>query len=180
MHRIPKKWKITITTSLCLFFLLGYYYYSEYTFQRDYHAQAVSIENHKWDDIKYENGSIRVHWVTLPALLNCDFEEIWLMNKIRQGWTEVRTFSHYKDTKPRYQMKGGSIGSDAPFWGQEVFVGNLNPGTYEIRVLYEYHNCPRANLFYIDRFEANQTIVFTIKFMIDEEGNSSLIGSPAS
>ena len=32
----------------------------------------------------------------------------------------------------------------------------------------------------IDRFEANQTIVFTIKFMIDEEGNSSLIGSPAS
>ena len=172
--KIPKRWRIAFTVVLCIGFLVGAYAYKEYNYQRDYHAQAETIDHHYYDDVRYREGFLSVHWVRLPKPVECAFRESWEMNKVRRGWTEVHSWYYQTGAVPDYQRKGGSVSKEANFWGDDVWIGLLSPGEHEIRIKYQYIECFNWG---INSFEPDQTIVFNVKLMIDEEGNSVLIGT---
>ena len=67
--------------------------------------------------------------------------------------------SYNKDAVPPYQKEGADVLKPVTFWGDDVFVGNLEPGRYEIRIKYKY-DCWNWG---VNEWEPDESIQFTVE-----------------
>ena len=155
---VPARYRWIVPFVFLIFY--GYtYYYEKLTYQANYHAEAESVRNHHADEVIYKDGYVKVHWAKLPKTVNCAFTETWMIFIPQRGWIEVHQWSYNKDAVPPYQKEGADVLKPVTFWGDDVFVGNLEPGRYEIRIKYKY-DCWNWG---VNEWEPDESIQFTVE-----------------
>ena len=140
---------------------LAFYGFQQYQSERSYHMWAGSYVAHEYSDVTYQDGYIRVYWEKLPKAPRTDIIIHYLF--YRPGLPLIGTAQQFipaKDTN-EYRVSKDHNNENlhlSPYWGSPVFVGDLEPGTYEVVVYYQYPN----SWWYPD-WQANQRVVFTVE-----------------
>ena len=186
IHRIPRKWRITFTATLAVLIVVGLIWHSsiqtkkaEVKAWQEYHAMIEGKDFHFYDDVRYKDGWIQVHWVRLPKTAYCGFTQRWYMDKIGRDFVEIQNWYYPKGVaEPYFELGGDSVKALEPFWGDQVHVGILRPGIYEVKVVYTYDKECWEELG-VEGFEPDQRIVFEVthKIMVTDE-NITITSSP--
>lgn len=151
-----KRWVLILP----IVFIFGWIYY-DYSDEQKYHGWAGSRVAHYYSDVQYKDGYIRVLWERLPKIPEQDLMIHYLF--ARPGLPLVGNVQqflpvhHSNAYRASLQQDETNIHSDS-YWGSPIFVGDLNPGEYEMVVYYQYTD----NWWYPD-WSADQRITFTVK-----------------
>lgn len=144
---------------LPLMILVGFIYNS-YQSEQSYHNWAGSYSAHKYSDVVYEDGYIKVKWETLPKAPKTDIVIHYLFYRpglpligTAQQFIPVTHSNDYRVSKDHTDENLHKVS----YWGSPVFVGDLNPGQYEVVVYYEY---PKS--WWYPDWDADQRITFDV------------------
>ena len=171
--RIPRKWRIWVTAGLAVLIVSGLIWKShietrkaEVQAWKEYHAMIEGRDFHLYDQVRYKNGWIQVHWIKLPKTAKCSFTQRWFMNKVERGWVQIHNW-HFPvgEAEPYFELGADPVKALKPFWGDQVFVGELQPGVYEVKVVYTYDDICFDKIG-VKGWEADQRIVFEVKHKI--------------
>lgn len=140
--------------------VLTLFAFYEYQTEQSYHKWAGSYVSHEYSDVIYKDGYIRIKWEKLPKSPETDIVIHYLF--YRPGLPLIGTAQQFIPVDESNVYRDGKAHSDenlhlVPYWGSPVFVGDLEPGQYEVVVYYEYPN----SWWYPD-WSANQRVVFTV------------------
>ena len=151
-------WRWVIVLPIVLLSALGF---QQYQSERSYHEWAGSFVAHKYSDVVYSNGYIRVKWEKLPKAPRTDIIIHYLFH--RPGLPLIGTAQQFIPEKSSNEYRKSRQQTDVnlhlvPYWGSPVFVGDLQPGMYEVVVYYEY---PKS--WWYPDWTADQRIIFTVE-----------------
>ena len=140
---------------------LAVFTFTQYKSEMSYHKWAGSYVAHEYSDVIYKDGYIRIKWEKLPKSPKTDIIIHYL--HYRPGLPLIGTAQQFipVDESNVYRDGKGHNNENlhlVSYWGSPVFVGELEPGKYEVVVYYEYPD----NWWYPD-WSANQRVVFTVR-----------------
>ena len=135
--------------------------FQQYRSEQSYHRWAGSFVAHQHSDVKYEDGYVRVYWEKLPKAPKTDIVIHYLF--YRPGLPLVGNVQQYIPVDESNVYRDGKMQDEhnlhlVPYWGSPIFVGDLEPGTYELVVHYEYP----ASWWY-PNWNADQRITFKVE-----------------
>ena len=135
--------------------------FQQYQSERSYHEWAGSFVAHEYSDVEYKDGYIRIKWEKLPKAPKTDIVIHYLFHRpglpligTAQQFIPERSTNEYRKSRQQTNVNMHLV----PYWGSPVFVGDLQPGMYEVVVYYEY---PKS--WWYPDWTADQRIIFTVE-----------------
>ena len=140
---------------------VSYMGFSNYQSELHYHKWAGSFIAHQYDDVRYEDGYVQIHWTRLPKIPREAIEIHYLF--YRPGLPLIGTEAQYLPIDESNAYRNGLDEDDmnlhlVPYWGSPLFVGDLPPGKYELVVYYRY-----VDSWWYPDWSADQRIVFIVE-----------------